>query len=135
MSKIKRAREPSIMDARNALERGCDLYEKRKFKAARDAFELASKLGNRTATVNLANLYDSGELGARERDKAIRLYKLAATSGCPYGAYNLACLYRIENNRRWYTYWLNRAEQLSDRATSRSLFTPTERNLLARTRS
>ena len=112
--------------ARAALERGCELYEKRQFKAAKEKFEAGHRLGNREATVNLGNIYDSNEGGPRNRRRAIQLYKHAAAAGISYGAYNLSQLYRIEGNSRWYMYWLKKAHALSDRATRKFSFTSDE---------
>lgn len=105
---------PSEALAREAFEEAYEIKRRGDLAKARRAYERAARLGSPHAQINLANLYDDGEFGRRNRLRAIALYKRAARRGFPEAAYNLAQLYRRDCLQRWYAYWLRKAAKLGD---------------------
>src|SRR5437868_2371157 len=115
---MKKTDEKSVW---SAFERAYELFESGNLAKARLAYEHAAQLGSIPALVNLANYYDDGTFGVRNRIRAIQLYKKAAARGSAEGAYGLAQLYRIEDQTRWYKHWLNKAAKLGDTDAPREL--------------
>jgi TPR repeat protein len=97
-----------------ALERGCDLYELGDIAEASKASTAAAKLGLPQAQVNLANIYDDGELGFTDRKTARYWYRRAAARGIPEAACGMAISYKNAGNQKQYLFWMERAATLGD---------------------
>jgi TPR repeat protein len=112
---IKRPQfSPREERAFEAFEKAYNLEESGALQEAKLAYHFAVRLGSPHAQINLGHLYDNGDFGSRDRKRAISLYKRALFHGFPEAANSLAQLYRIENNRRWYHFWLARAARMGD---------------------
>lgn len=70
--------------------------------------------GSPHAQINLAYSYDSGAFGFVDRGRAKALNKWAFKQEYTQEAYNVAQTYRMDNERRWYIYWLRKAAKVGD---------------------
>ena len=99
---------------RRELASGCDFYENEALNEACTKFQIAARLGNPEAQVNLANMLASGEGVKKDFKKAVYWYKKAVKLGMPEAAYNLAIAYRQQQNITWFKFWLTRASSMGD---------------------
>lgn len=100
--------------ARIHLEKGCELYERKKLSLAVAEFKIAAKLGDANAQLNLANMLDAGEGVRADRKLAVFWYKRAIRLGSSQAAYNLAISHKANGTLRWYKYWLHVAMNMGD---------------------
>jgi uncharacterized protein len=103
-----------VKKGRKELESGCELYEKGLLCEAFKQFQMAAKLGNPEAQVNLANMFDAGEGVEKDFKRAVYWYKRAVSHGTPEAAYNLAIAYKHQGHIRWFNFWLGRASNMGD---------------------
>jgi len=85
------------------------------YERARQSFERAAALGDASALMRLAFMYDVGELGVQvDKAQAMRLYRQAWRKGCPGAANNIAILYREQGKHRTMFQWFRREADAGD---------------------
>jgi hypothetical protein len=74
----------------------------------------AARMGDLGAQVNVGYMYDTGVGVKRNREGAIRWYKLAYRRGSGAAASNIGTIFRDERNHKKALYWFERAVALDD---------------------
>lgn len=75
------------------------------YKVAFDWYQKAANQGYDLAYIQLSRYYEKGLLAPKNISKAIKLLEKPAKNGEPTAQYNLAILYKNENNLDKFNYW------------------------------